>query len=194
MHRWCGFAALQKRVARRFPDLLTVSSTSAADIADDFGSIPASCPWCRSVSTQPVRLMGMPAFRGASSRSRSRRPSAQGTGHLQAVAELRVKHDIELQLVCKAGPNRPTEAHPADLSITGIIHTASGLTDSSWRACSPRPRCVFPSLYEGFFAARPSEAMASATPIVASRTDAPEVLGSGGECARTGHTGRCRRN
>ena len=40
VRRWYGFAAMQKRVARRIPDLLTVSSSSAADIAEDFGVRP----------------------------------------------------------------------------------------------------------------------------------------------------------
>ena len=31
---------MQKKVARRIPDLLTVSSSSATDIADDFGVSP----------------------------------------------------------------------------------------------------------------------------------------------------------
>jgi glycosyltransferase involved in cell wall biosynthesis len=40
VHRWYGFTNMQKKVARRIPDLLTVSSSSAADIADDFGVRP----------------------------------------------------------------------------------------------------------------------------------------------------------
>ena len=37
VRRWYGFAEMQKDVARRIPELVTVSSTSAADIAEDFG-------------------------------------------------------------------------------------------------------------------------------------------------------------
>ena len=40
VHRWYGFAEMQKRVAPQIPDLLTVSTTSATDIADDFGVHP----------------------------------------------------------------------------------------------------------------------------------------------------------
>ena len=36
VRRWYGFAEMQKEVARQIPELLTVSSTSAADIAEDF--------------------------------------------------------------------------------------------------------------------------------------------------------------
>ncbi len=37
VHRWYGFLGMQQRVARQIPDLITVSSSSATDIADDFG-------------------------------------------------------------------------------------------------------------------------------------------------------------
>ena len=65
-----------------------------------------------------------------------------------------------------------------------IVHVVSGLSDSDLAAlfASAEIACI-PSLYEGF--SLPAvEAMASGTPIVASRAGAlPEVLGSGGECA-----------
>src|SRR3984893_17136351 len=40
VHRWYGFLRMQKQVSRRIPELLTVSSSSAADIATDFGGSP----------------------------------------------------------------------------------------------------------------------------------------------------------
>ena len=40
VHRWYGFSSMQKQVARRIPDLLTVSSSSAADVVSDFGVVP----------------------------------------------------------------------------------------------------------------------------------------------------------
>ena len=40
VRRWYGFAEMQKDVARQIPELLTVSSTSAADIAEDFAVSP----------------------------------------------------------------------------------------------------------------------------------------------------------
>ncbi len=45
VRRWYGFAEMQENVARQIPELLTVSSTSAADIAEDFGVAPepAAC-------------------------------------------------------------------------------------------------------------------------------------------------------
>ncbi|EUA44515.1 glycosyl transferase 4-like domain protein [Mycobacterium xenopi 3993] len=40
VHRWYGFLKMQQRVARSIPDLVTVSSSSAADITADFGVRP----------------------------------------------------------------------------------------------------------------------------------------------------------
>lgn len=186
VHRWYGFAAMQKRVARRIPDLLTVSSTSAADIADDFGVDPAQLSVVPlGVDTSLFAPDEQARIPGRIIAIASADRPLKGTGHLlQAVAELRVKHDIELQLVAKLEPNGPTEKLIADLGITDIVHTASGLTDSELARlfASAEIACI-PSLYEGF--SLPAvEAMASATPIVASRAGAlPEVLGSGGECA-----------
>ena len=78
----------------------------------------------------------------------------------------------------------PTEKLIAELGISDIVHISSGVTDDELAAllASAEIACI-PSLYEGF--SLPAvEAMASGTPIVASRAGAlPEVLGSEGACA-----------
>ena len=51
VRRWYGFAGCRSEVARQIPELLTVSTTSAADIAEDFGVDPTSCRSSRSAST-----------------------------------------------------------------------------------------------------------------------------------------------
>ncbi len=110
----------------------------------------------------------------------------KGVSHLlHAVARLRVERDLELQLVAKLEPNGPTEKLIAELGISDIVHISSGLSDSELASllASADVACI-PSLYEGF--SLPAvEAMASGTPIVASRAGAlPEVVGTDGECAR----------
>ena len=119
----------------------------------------------------------------------------KGVSHLlHAVARLRVERDLELQLVAKLEPNGPTEKLIAELGISDIVHSSSGLTDSELAdlLASAEVACI-PSLYEGF--SLPAvEAMASGTPIVASRAGAlPEVVGPDGECARLVTPGRRRR-
>jgi glycosyltransferase involved in cell wall biosynthesis len=104
---------------------------------------------------------------------------------LHAVAKLRATRDVELRLVAKVEPDGPTHKLIAELGISDIVHLTSGLSDAELAAlfASAEVACI-PSLYEGF--SLPAvEAMASGTPIVASRVGAlPEVLGTDGTCAQ----------
>ena len=186
VHRWYGFAQMQKKVARNIPDLLTVSSSSATDIADDFGVSPQQLRVVPlGVDTDLFKPSDQPRVPGRIIAISSADRPLKGIGHLlHAVAKLRAEHDLELQLVAKLEPNGPTEKLIAELGITDIVHTTSGLSDEDLAGlfASAEIACI-PSLYEGF--SLPAvEAMASGTPIVASRAGAlPEVLGTDGECA-----------
>jgi glycosyltransferase involved in cell wall biosynthesis len=186
VRRWYGFAEMQKRVARRIPELLTVSTTSGADIAEDFGVS------ARQLHVVPLGV-DTELFRPAEHRVPGRIIAIasadvplKGVGNLlHAVARLRAHHNLDVQLVSKLEPNGPTEKLIAELGITDIVHSSSGLPDDELAGllASAEIACI-PSLYEGF--SLPAvEAMASGTPIVASRAGAlPEVLGAEGECAR----------
>ena len=184
--RWYGFAEMQKQVACEIPELLTVSSTSAADISEDFGVAPSQL---QVVPLGVDTAMFKPAQRRVRNRIiaiASADVPLKGVSHLlHAVARLRVERDLELQLVAKLEPNGPTEKLIAELGISDIVHSSSGLTDGELAdlLASAEVACI-PSLYEGF--SLPAvEAMASGTPIVASRAGAlPEVVGADGECAR----------
>jgi glycosyltransferase involved in cell wall biosynthesis len=186
VRRWYGFAEMQKKVARQIPELLTVSSTSAADIAEDFEVSPSQ------LHVVPLGV-DTALFKPADKRVRNRMIAIasadvplKGVSHLlHAVARLRIERDLELQLVAKLEPNGPTEKLIAELGISDIVHISSGLSDTELAdlLASAEIACI-PSLYEGF--SLPAvEAMASGTPIVASRAGAlPEVVGADGECAR----------
>jgi glycosyltransferase involved in cell wall biosynthesis len=177
---------MQKEVARQIPELLTVSSTSAADIASDFAVDP------RQLHVVPLGVdthlfqPGVHRVRNRIIAIASADVPLKGVSHLlHAVARLRVERDLELQLVAKLEPNGPTEKLIAELGISDIVHISSGVSDEELAGllASAEIACI-PSLYEGF--SLPAvEAMASGTPIVASRAGAlPEVVGSDGECAR----------
>ncbi len=186
VRRWYAFAETQKRVARAIPELLTVSSTSAADIAEDFG-----------VSAEQLYVVPLGVDTDLFTPAPNRVPGRiiaiasadvplKGVGNLlRAVARLRAHHNVDLQLVSKLEPNGPTEKLIAELGISDIVNVSSGLSDEALAEllASAEISCI-PSLYEGF--SLPAvEAMASGTPIVASRAGAlPEVLGEEGECAR----------
>jgi glycosyltransferase involved in cell wall biosynthesis len=186
VRRWYGFAEMQKLVARRIPELLTVSSSSAADIAEDFAVSPDQ------LHVVPLGV-DTELFRPSENRMRNRIIAIasadvplKGVSHLlHAVARLRVERDLDVQLVSKLEPNGPTEKLIAELGISDIVHSSSGISDIELAdlLASAEVACI-PSLYEGF--SLPAvEAMASGTPIVASRAGAlPEVVGDDGVCAR----------
>lgn len=186
VRRWYGFAEMQKKVARKLPELLTVSSSSAADIAEDFGVAPSQ------LHIVPLGV-DTELFKPAEHRVNGRIIAIasadvplKGVSHLlHAVARLRVERNLDVQLVSKLEPNGPTEKLIAELGISDIVHSSSGLSDEELAAllASAEVACI-PSLYEGF--SLPAvEAMASGTPIVASRAGAlPEVVGDDGACAR----------
>jgi glycosyltransferase involved in cell wall biosynthesis len=186
VRRWYGFAEMQKRVARRIPELLTVSSSSAADIAEDFGVSPDQLHIVPlGVNTELFKPSGQ-RVSGRIIAIASADVPLKGISHLlHAVARLRVERNLDVQLVSKLEPNGPTEKLIAELGISDIVHSSSGLSDGELAEllASAEVACI-PSLYEGF--SLPAvEAMASGTPIVASRAGAlPEVVGDDGECAR----------
>jgi glycosyltransferase involved in cell wall biosynthesis len=186
VHRWYGFSKMQEEVARRIPDLLTVSASSAADIVADFGVVPDQLHVVPlGVNTDLFKPGSRPRQPGRVIAIASADTPLKGVRTLlQAVARLRTRRDLELRLVAKVEPNGPTHKLIAELGISDIVHITSGLSDEALAAlfASAEVACI-PSLYEGF--SLPAvEAMASGTPIVASRVGAlPEVLGTDGDCA-----------
>lgn len=186
VHRWYGFSSMQKQVARRIPDLLTVSSSSATDIVADFGVSPDQLHVVPlGVNTELFKPSPSPRQPGRVMAIASADTPLKGVSTLlHAVARLRTSRDLELRLVAKVETNGPTHKLIAELGISDIVHIASGLPDAELAAlfASAEVACI-PSLYEGF--SLPAvEAMASGTPIVASRVGAlPEVLGTDGACA-----------
>jgi glycosyltransferase involved in cell wall biosynthesis len=186
VHRWYGFLKMQQRVSRQIPELLTVSSSSAEDIAQDFGVTTDQLHVVPlGVNTERFRPSSQPRVPGRIIAIASADIPLKGISTLlHAVARLRVERDIELRLVAKVETNGPTHKLIAELGISDIVRVASGLPDEELAAlfASAEVACI-PSLYEGF--SLPAvEAMASGTPIVASRVGAlPEVLGTDGACA-----------
>ena len=186
VRRWYGFAGMQRRVARAIPDLLTVSSSSAADIAADFGVRPDQLHVVPlGVDTARFSPPDRPRVPGRIIAISSADRPLKGIGTLlAAVARLRSHHDLELQLVARLEPDGPTEKLIAELGISDIVNICGGLSDTELADLFGSAEvAAVPSLYEGF--SLPAvEAMASGTPVVASRAGAlPEVLGAGGRCA-----------
>ncbi|EFQ82194.1 glycosyltransferase, group 1 family protein [Aeromicrobium marinum DSM 15272] len=183
VRQWYRFVAMQARVARRLPVVIGVSSVSADDTATDFGierdritvvplGVDTDLFAPRETPRVPGRIVAMAS---------ADRP-LKGIRHLlDAVAKLRVDHDIELCLVSNLEAGGRTERQIEALGIGDIVRVMPGISDEQLAdlMASAEVMCV-PSLYEGF--SLPTvEALASGTPIVASRAGAlPEVVG---DCA-----------
>jgi glycosyltransferase involved in cell wall biosynthesis len=186
VRRWYGFVRMQARVARRIPRILTVSTSSAADISADFrvpiGRIRA-VPL--GVDTAVFRQSDAPRVPGRIVTVASADMPMKGVRTLlEAVAKLRTERQVELVLVTRLTPGGPTQRLIEELAVGDVVRTVSGLGDAALADLlgSAALACV-PSLYEGF--SLPTvEAMACATPLVVSRAGAiPEVVGPAGECA-----------
>jgi glycosyltransferase involved in cell wall biosynthesis len=184
--RWYGFLRMQGHVARRLPRIITVSRSSAGDIAADFGVEP------RRLRTVPLGVDAR-AFSPPSAPRVLGRVVAMASADtpmkgvrtlLEAVAKLRTDRDVELVLVSKPVPGGPTERLVDELAIGDAVRFANGLSEAELADLlgSAEVMCV-PSLYEGF--SLPTvEAMACGTPLVVSRVGAiPEVVGPDGLCA-----------
>lgn len=190
LRRWYGFLGMQKRVARQIPDLITVSSSSAADICADFGVLPGQLRTVPlGVDTELFRPREQPRVRGRIVAVASADKPLKGIAHLlKAIARLRGSHELELRLVAKLEPNGPTEKLIAELGLSDIVTAVSGLDDLELaRLLSSAEIACIPSMYEGF--SLPAvEAMASGTPLVASRAGAlPEVVDDCAELVEPGN-------
>jgi len=186
LRRWYGFLRMQARVARRMPALITVSQSSAHDIAAEFRVRPQRLRVVPlGVDTATFRPPERPRTPGRIVAMASADTPLKGVRTLlEAVAKLRTERDVELVLVAGLTPGGITERLIDTLSLHDVVRTVSGVDDAALAAlvASAEVACV-PSLYEGF--SLPTvEAMACATPLVVSRTGAiPEVVGQDGDCA-----------
>ncbi|GAB92637.1 glycosyltransferase family 4 protein [Gordonia rhizosphera] len=183
--RWHSFLRMQGRVARRIPELLTVSRSSEVDIRKAF-DIPSG-----RITTIPLGVdttvfrPGVERVAGRVACVASADAPLKGVSYLlEAVAKLSAERPIELVLVSKLDPNGPSAKLIDDLAIRDKVTVVSGLEDQEMAdlLASAEVACV-PSLYEGF--SLPAvEAMSCATPLVATRAGAiPEVVGTDGEAA-----------
>ncbi len=191
--RWYRFVRMQARVARRLPDIVTVSASSADDIVRDFRVprerirvVPVGVdPAVFSPAAAPARVPGRLVCVASADT-----PMKGVLVLLEALAKLRTERDAHLVLV--GAPLSPaTRARVAELGLpAGAVRVTGGLDRAELAATyASAEAAVIPSLYEGF--SLPAvEAMACGTPIVASRAGAlPEVVGPAGVLVAPGDAG-----
>ncbi len=190
LHRWYGFTRMQARVARRLPSLITVSESSANDIVEDFGVrrdrvrvIPVG------VETDVFAPPSTPRVPGRIvAVSSSDSPMKGARVLLEAIAKLRTERDVELVVVGRPRSDGPVARSVDELGIGDAVRFVSGLSDPALADLFGSAEiAVVPSLYEGF-SIPAVEAMACATPLVASRGGAlPEVVGDCGVLVEPGN-------
>jgi glycosyltransferase involved in cell wall biosynthesis len=184
--RWYSFTRMQGRVARRMSSIVTVSTNSAADIVRDYKVDPAVMRIVPiGVDTATFRPPSAPRVPGRIVAVSSSDSPIKGVKVLlEAVAKLRTGHDVELVVVGKPNPDGPVSRAVTDLGLTDVVRFVSGLSnDSIAELLASAEIAVVPSLYEGF-SIPAVEAMACATPLVATSGGAlPEVVGSDGTTA-----------
>jgi glycosyltransferase involved in cell wall biosynthesis len=184
--RWYGFLRMQRYVARRMQNVLTVSRSSARDIAADFGVPPDRIEVVPlGVEPQVFAVPAQPRVPGRIVAMASADTPMKGIATLlEAFAKLRTERDVELLLITRPKPGGKTERLIDSLAIRDSVRFVHGLSDTDLAQVvgSAEVACV-PSLYEGF--SLPTvEAMACATPLVVSRAGAiPEVVGEDAACA-----------
>ena len=187
-HRWYGFTSMQARVARRLGRAITVSTSSAADIARDFG-LPEHKLDIVPVGIDPALFRPLPSVERVHGRivttASADVPMKGLVILLEALAKVRVEHpDAELVVVGKRKRGGLTDRTLSRLGLTDAVRFVSGINDEELvELLNSAQVAVVPSLYEGF--SLPAiEAMACATPVVATSGGAlPEVVGTDGTAA-----------
>ena len=184
--RWYGFVRMQARVARRLPLIIGVSDIAAADTVTDFRLRSEQMRVVPLGVDTDVFVPGAERIPGRLVAVASADRPLKGITHLlDAVAKLRIDHEVSLDLVSALEPGGATDRQLDALGLRDCVTVHTGVSDSALASLlgSAQIMCV-PSLYEGF--SLPTvEALSCGTPVVASRTGAiPEVVGPDGECAR----------
>lgn len=184
--RWYGFTRMQGRVARKMTSIVTVSSNSASDIVRDYKVDPDVMRIVPiGVDTTTFRPPSAPRVPGRLVAVSSSDSPIKGVKVLlEAVAKLSTGHDVELVVVGQPKPDGPVARAVKDLNLAGTVRFVSGLTDDGIaELLASAEIAVVPSLYEGF-SIPAVEAMACATPLVATSGGAlPEVVGTDGRSA-----------
>jgi glycosyltransferase involved in cell wall biosynthesis len=184
--RWYTFTRMQGRVARRMSSLVTVSTNSAADIIRDFKVAPEVMRVVPiGVDTLTFRPPTTPRVPGRIVAVSSSDSPIKGVKVLlEAVAKLRTGRDVELVVVGRPKPDGPVAKAVQDLGIAADVRFVTGLSDDGIAELFASAEiAVVPSLYEGF-SIPAVEAMACATPLIATRAGAlPEVVGDDGTTA-----------
>jgi glycosyltransferase involved in cell wall biosynthesis len=185
--RWYGFTRMQRRVARRLPEVVTVSDSSRQEIVSYLG-VPAE-----RVHTIPIGAdtdlfapdPATPRVPGRIVTTASADVPLKGLLPLiEALAKIRTERHAELVVVGSPRKGGRVAAAIERYGLEDAVRFVSGISDAELvTELRSAQVAVVPSLYEGF--SLPAvEAMACGTPLVATTGGAlPEVAGRDGGTA-----------
>jgi glycosyltransferase involved in cell wall biosynthesis len=186
LRRWYGFTRMQARVARRLSEIITVSSSSAAQITEYLGVRPERITTI-PIGTDVERFSPSPAVAKVPGRivtTASADSPLKGLAVLvEAFAKVRAEHDhAQLVVVGSAKPGGAVSQAIERYGLAPYIRFVAGISEEELISLlrSAQVGCV-PSLYEGF--SLPAvEAMAVGLPLVSTTGGAiPEVAGADGD-------------
>jgi glycosyltransferase involved in cell wall biosynthesis len=184
--RWYSFIAGQIAVAKRMPNVITVSESSKRDIAAQMG-VPAERMSVVPVGVDHTRFRPLPSVKRVPGRllttASADVPLKGLVPLLEALAKVRTERpDAHLVVVGKPREHSGVPATIERLGIADAVRFESGVSDERIvELYAEATLAVVPSLYEGF--SLPAiEAMSCRVPLVATTGGAlPEVVG---DCAR----------
>ncbi len=185
--RWFGFLGMQIRVSRKLQEIITVSSSSAEDIASDFGVDPGR------IVTIPLGV-DTDRFHDRRRREPGRLVCVASADQplkgvpilLRALALVREDHPgVRLTLISKLKRKGEAARLLDSLGLRDCVDLVSGVDDDELaELVGTAEISVVPSMYEGF--SLPAvEAMSSGCALIATRAGAlPEVVGTDDSAAR----------
>jgi len=182
--RWHSFIGMQKRVARSFSPIITVSRSARNDIAERFGiDRKKFAVISNGVDTSLFRPL--PEIHREKNRvvtTNSADVPLKGLAYLlHAVAGLKDKRKIRLIVVGTVKKNGTIRRLIQDLGIGDQVTFTGRIDDASLiREYARAEVAVIPSVYEGF-GLPAAEAMACGVPVISTSGGAlPEVVGDAG--------------
>jgi glycosyltransferase involved in cell wall biosynthesis len=188
LRRWYSFTAMQTRVAKRLPRVITVSENSFNDILADHEVDPARMAIV-PVGVDVDLFRPLPSVEPVPGRlitTASADVTMKGLSYLlEAVAKVRTdRDDAHLVVIGKRKPGGRSDEVIRQLGLDDHVEFVTGVPDDRIiELYGEAQLAVVPSLYEGF--SLPAiEAMSCGTPLVATSGGAlPEVVGRDGETA-----------
>jgi glycosyltransferase involved in cell wall biosynthesis len=198
IRRWHSFLRMQKRVAPRLKQILTVSDCSRQDLVRDFGLNPERISVVHNgvdlTSFAPMDDVERRPFRVMATASADVPLKGLST-LLQAVSQLKNEMPrLELTVLGKPKTDGPTERMISELELNDHVRFVNNITTQKLRYLYARASvAVIPSLYEGF-GLPAAEAMACGVPVISTTGGAlPEVVGRAGILVPPGDAPRMAR-